>query len=243
MNLEILKVKYDAKGIFKERPNRFLGIVDIISDSKIEKYSEEVHIHDPGRLRELLYPGNQILLKRATNPERKTRWDIIAARAEEQWVLIHSGYHRAITENILQNKSLCPFGKLNSIKAEVPFGHSRLDFLLTTNNDTNMLVEVKGCTLTRDGIALFPDAPTERGTRHIETLMNAKVNGYSTALIVLVFRQDSKCFMPNSDTDPKFTSMFKTAVLSGLEVYPLVLSYDGEMIYYEKIIPLCQEKK
>ncbi|MCK5559759.1 MAG: DNA/RNA nuclease SfsA [Thermoplasmata archaeon] len=243
MNHPILTVKHDAKGIFKERPNRFLGIVDIIKGTKNKSHSEQVHIHDPGRLRELLYPGNQILLKRASNTERKTRWDIIAARADEQWVLIHSGYHRAITENILQDKSICPFGKLNSIKAEVPFGNSRLDFLITTMNGTKILVEVKGCTLTRDGVALFPDAPTERGTRHLETLLEAKANGYSTALIVLVFRQDSICFMPNTNTDPKFASMFKTAVLSGLEVYPLMLSYDGEMIYYEKIIPVCQEKE
>lgn len=236
MHTTIFQINHDAEGIFKDRPNRFLGIV------KFKGKLETVHIHDPGRLKELLFSGNRVLIKRASNPERKTRWDLIAARKDEQWVFIHSGFHRAITENILRNEKISPFGNLKAIKPEIKIGHSRLDFQLITEDDAKLLVEVKGCTLTHKSIALFPDAPTTRGVRHIQTLLDARASGYSTALLILIFRKDSKCFAPNEDTDPNFASIFKTALDNNVSVYPIVLSYDGKKIFYERMIPVCNEK-
>ncbi len=235
----LLKIPYDAKGIFKNRPNRFLGIVDILKNNKPRLTSTEVHIHDPGRLQELLFPGNQVLLKRTSNPNRKTQWDLIAAKVNNMWVFTHSGYHREITEKILKDSNINPFGKLQDITPEVTIEHSRLDFLLTKSDGTKIYLEVKGCTLTQNGIALFPDAPTERGTRHLETLISLKSSNVDTAVLILVFRHDSTCFAPNRETDPKFASTLKTALEHGIKIHTIVLSYNGKQIIYEKTISIC----
>jgi len=242
MRTTVLRIEHDAEGIFKDRPNRFLGMVQFTNNSNNNSTFESAHIHDPGRLKELLFAGNKVLLKHATNQNRKTRWDVIAALNGKQWVFIHSGFHRAITENILRNKKINPFGKLTIIRPEIKIGHSRLDFQLITEDETKILVEVKGCTLTQEGIALFPDAPTTRGVRHIQTLLDAQALGYSNALLILIFRKDSKCFAPNKATDPHFASIFKLALKNNIKVYPIVLSYDGSKIFYEGIIPVCNEK-
>lgn len=239
MNSPILSLPYDVKAKFQERPNRFLGLVEIIDNKTGKSIIEKVHIHDPGRLQELLFLGNQVLLKRVENPIRKTRWDMLAACINNQWVLVHSGYHRNIVENILKHPKINPFDKLKEITPEVPMGNSRLDFLLTKNNGKKIYLEVKGCTLAHNGTALFPDAPTTRGTRHLKTLMAAKSSGASAAILILIFRSDSKCFAPNHDTDPKFAETFKTAINHGISVHPLVLSYNGKHIFYEKTIPVC----
>ncbi len=235
MSSIITDISWDMGAIFRERPNRFVGIVDI---PELDLKEERIHVHDPGRLTELLFPGNRVLLKREDKETRKTKWDLIAARWEDQWILVHSGYHRAITESILSNKDICPFGELVEIKSEVKVGRSRMDFLVTTKNNDQIMVEVKGCTLTQDGIALFPDAPTERGKRHLETLTRLKEEGMRTAVIILVFRKDSQWFQPNQETDLKFAEAFYTAMEKGVEVYPLVCSYENKMIIYHRTIPV-----
>jgi len=123
----------------------------------------------------------------------------------------------------------------------VTVGHSRLDFVLTDNRGTEIGVEVKGCTLAVDGVALFPDAPTERGRRHLEVLMDMKASGKSAALIVLIFRHDARCFRPNELTDPKFAETFHRAVSKGVDVFPVVFRYDGERVYFLGGIPVCDE--
>ena len=114
-----------------------------------------------------------------------------------------------------------------------------MDFLVTGKDNTRTLVEVKGCTLTVDGVALFPDAPTERGTRHLETLMQQGREGMRTAVIILIFRKDSTCFRPNVATDPKFAETFGRAMKAGIEIHPLVLSYEEGKILYHHPIPVC----
>ena len=248
MPTSILKIQLDAEGILKARPNRFLGIVDIL-DAKGKTViieNEKVHIHDPGRLKEILYPGNRVLLKKAVErslPTRKTGWDLISGFVADQWVLVHSGFHRQITEVVLKKKLLQFLEEMDSFTPEVQFGHSRLDFLLTNKDGSQTFIEVKGCTLNIAGRALFPDAPTLRGSKHLNALVEATKKGYEAAIIVLVFRSDSTCFAPNEETDPKFTENFKEAVKNGVSVYPLLMSFnkDTGRIYFEKTIPVCPE--
>ena len=237
MVVEVIELNWDAQGIFRSRPNRFISIIDIIDPVDIK--GERVHVHDPGRLKELLYPGNRILLKKAFGKNRKTKWDVIAAQFENEWILIHSGYHRAISEWMLRTKQ-SPLGSLKEIRPEVTVGHSRLDFICKDEDDKVIGVEVKGCTLAVDGVALFPDAPTERGRRHLETLMEMKASGKRAALLVLIFRHESRCFSPNELTDPGFAETFRRAVEKGVEVYPLVFRYDGSTIVYLGNIPVCE---
>ena len=224
----VLHLDWDVEAAFISRPNRFVGMVNISGKE------EKVHIHDPGRLEELLYPGNRVLLKKAEKPGRKTKWDLIASWYEGQWVFTNSGYHRQISENIVRRLFS---GK---IKPEVKVGHSRLDFVV--NDGENITgIEVKGCTLTENGVALFPDAPTERGRKHLETLISMMEEGKKAVLLILVFRKDSRCFAPNERTDPKFADTFKKAVEKGLIVRPVLLEYDGRDVWWKGEIGLCSE--
>ncbi len=233
---ELLKIPWDCKGILKARPNRFLAIVDIEQGGKILK-DQNVHVRDPGRLKELLYPGNRVLVRHKSGEKRKTQWEIIAAW-DNDWVLINSGYHRAISEAILNNPKISPFGKLDGLKAEVTVGHSRLDFMLEKDG-SQIALEVKGCTLEIDNIALFPDAPTERGARHVQTLMDIAADGKKAAMMILVLRPGAKCFKPNETTDPKFAEILWKARDAGVQIYPVKLSYENSQIIFHEMIPVC----
>ncbi len=222
--MKILRVKADVEAIFKKRLNKFLGIVEI------ESIKEKVHIHDPGRLEELLYSGNKVLLKNATNPLRKTKRDIVAAQNNDKWVFVHSGYHGKIAYNILKS-DISPFGKLDEIIPEVNFDGTRIDFLLK-KDDRRIAVEVKGCTLSQNNVALFPDAPTLRGTRHLQKLIELLNKGFECAVIILIFREESKYFTPNEKMDKNFADIFWEAVKRGVKVFPILLRYDGENIFY-----------
>ena len=227
---KLIYVPHDQRGVFLERVNRFLGRVEI---NGREEYA---HIHDPGRLEEILYPGNRVLLRKAKARNRKTKWDIIAGYVDDKLVFIHSGYHRKIAEKIILDEEISPLGKVLELKAEVRYGKSRLDFMVLCEN-SEIWVEVKGCTLAKNGIALFPDAPTVRGRRHLEELISISKNK-SSAVIFLIFREDARCFAPNEETDPEFAETFKKA-MKFVSVYPILLRYDGEWIYYVKEIPIC----
>ncbi|AKB84785.1 DNA/RNA nuclease SfsA [Methanococcoides methylutens] len=236
----VMEIPWDAEARLISRPNRFLGVVDIASysgsPSKIRE--EKVHIHDPGRLEDLLYPGNELLLKKASNPNRKTGWDVIAAKADDGWILINSAFHRKIAEWAIENE-VSPFLEgLDSVAAEQKFGDSRLDFLLV-KDETKIWVEVKGCTLINGNKAIFPDAPTVRGKRHIEELIKAVRGDDEALLVVLVFRPDAKCFAPNEIIDPDLAEVFREAVKEGVNVCPMLFSYEGQEIIYRALIPLC----
>jgi sugar fermentation stimulation protein A len=244
MSRKVLGVEWDGEGVFKKRPNRFLAIFDVEHKGRTLK-NQKVHVHDPGRLKELLFPGNKGLLKKAPPGDRKTQWDLLAAKSGRTWVFIHSAYHRRMAEWVLETKDVCPFGKIREYVSEFKADkHSRLDHLLFMDDGCKIAVEVKGCSLAVDGVALFPDAPTERGTRHIKTLMALKKKDYcDPALIIIVSRPEAKCFRPKEDTDPVFAKTFWDAVKKGLKVYPLVFKYDRskKALFYLHPIPVCEK--
>ncbi len=229
-------MKSDAQAVFVIRPNRFLALVDLEGVEDRVK----VHVHDPGRLEELLYPGNPVLIKREPKPGRKTKWDLLAARKGKRWVFVHSGYHRVLAERILADPDISPLGKVDDVRPEVTFGGSRLDFLVSRAGGETVL-EVKGCTLAQDNVALFPDAPTARGKRHLEELTRLKVEGYDAAVVFLVFAR-GECFAPNTATDPDFSQALVTALEQGVEAHALGLEYGDGVISYRDVIPLCLGK-
>ena len=224
-------------GVFKTRPNRY------IAEVMIDDVLETVHVHDPGRLRELLYEDNTCLVRYAASEKRKTDWDMIAAEKDGEYVLIHSGYHRYIAEALLSSSEWTPFEAVYPYKAEVKVGRSRLDFCLTPKASEKIWVEVKGCSLSVDGIAKFPDAPTVRGRRHLEELIALKATG-DRAAVVMIILSNARCFVPKRDTDPEFYETFYRALRCGVEVYPIRVSIDWkkQMIVYEGPIPIMQEK-
>ena len=216
--IPVLELPILREGIFISRPNRFV--------SEIE-YNNEIslaHIHDPGRLEELLVPGSKILF---TDSKGKLDFYIKAVKADEEWVLIDTSLHSKIASRIF---SILPeFSDLKELKSEVPIGSSRIDFLID-----GIPLEVKGVTLVKDGIALFPDAPTERGTRHVQEIMD-----HNGIIMFLVFRKATS-FLPNFETDPKFSKKLSEARRKNIKIIVLQLSFDGKKIYFQGKIPLSQ---
>lgn len=204
--------------IVKERINRFLVVT--VSGRKC-------HLHDSGRLKELIYPGNKILVREIKGKNRKTDCQVTAAW-DGLWVITDSSVHSQIAKKFLQGA-----------KSEVKIGNSRLDFQLG-----NTYIEVKGCNLVRNGIALFPDAPTERGRKHLEELIKLKERGYNAKLLVLVMRDDARCFLPNAETDKKFAETFYLALSKGVELEVKVFSLvDKRYLVYKGDIGLCPSQK
>lgn len=224
---KLLSIEGLKEGIFKNRPNRYLAEVEI--DGQVEL----VHVHDPGRLKELLYLNNKCLVKYAASDKRKTQWDMIAAQKEGDFVLIHSGYHRYIAEAILKDEMLNPFGAIRDLKAEVKHEDSRIDFTFEDSDGNRTWVEVKGCSLSEAGVAKFPDAPTVRGRKHLNSLMDLKQLGDRVGVLLLVL-SESEVFAPKADTDPEFAKTFYDALDAGVEIYPVKVLYDaleGAMVF------------
>ena len=222
----LLSAPADREGVFLERPKRFLGIAEI------DGTRERIHVPDPGRLRELLYPGAGILVKRAPpGSVRKTSWTLMAARSpqDDGWILTNTLMHSRIARTLLESPSLSPFGATTCIRAEVTVGGSRLDFRLETAESGPIYVEVKGCTLVEDSKGLFPDAPTSRGRRHMEELAALARTGTGAAVLFLVFGP-ARLVGPNAAMDPDFAESFWSSVRSGVEVHAHRLAYDGERV-------------
>lgn len=213
----LFKLSNLKKGEFICRQNRFVGEI---------KYRDEIalaHIHDPGRLKELLIKGAEILF---TNSNGKLKYYIKAIKKNNEWILIDSALHSKIAFKII--KLLPEFSNIKSIKKEIPLGKSRIDFLLD-----NIPLEVKGASLVRDKLALFPDAPTERGRRHVEEII--KHNGI---LLFLILREAEE-FSPNAETDPKFAEKLSEAREKGILIIPVQIHFDGEYIYYVRKVRLA----
>ena len=204
------------KGTFISRPNRFIGEIEY------KNQIETAHIHDPGRLKELLIKGIDVLF---TYSKGKLKYYIKAVRAGSEWVLIDSALHSNLAQKSFQ--FISDFDNVRNIKREVPLGKSRIDFMLD-----GVPLEVKGCSLVREGVALFPDAPTERGTRHVEEII--KHNGI---ILILILRK-AREFSPNWETDPKFSEKLAEARRKEIKIIPIQISFDGKVIYYHNKIPL-----
>lgn len=231
----IYKINSDEEATFLERPNRFIARV-------LRDNGEEVicHVHDSGRLPELLYAGNRVKIRFANNPDRKTAWDVISAKADGKDILINSAYHRYISENILNNPRISPFGQVDELKAEVKYGKSRIDYRLIKDGK-EIWVEVKGVSLSIDREAMFPDAPSERAQKHLLELMEIVDEGHKGAVMLLVLR-DSYGFRPKFETDPKFNELFYRAKEKGVEIYPLQLELVDGNINYVGILPIIPNK-
>ncbi len=235
MNKVLYKLRTDEEGTFLERPNRFI--------SKVKLKSGEVvvaHVHDSGRLKELLYEGNLVKIRKTDNLQRKTAWDMISAKADGEDILINSAFHRYISENLLNNNQLSPFGPVDNVQAEVKYGNSRIDYLLHKGSE-KIWVEVKGVSLSKDNIAMFPDSPSERAQKHLVELMELKENGDRAGVLLLILR-NSKEFRPKWETDPRFSELFYKAKEKGIEIYPVQLAFEKDEIVYKHLIPIGENK-
>ena len=194
---------------FIDRPNRFIAHVDIGDNV------ETVHVKNTGRCKELLLPGVPVVLAKADNPNRKTKFDLIAVKKKRLgWVNIDS---QATNKVVLEWLKAQDF---NHIQPEYAYGDSRIDFFMEKGT-RKYLLEVKGCTLEIDGIGYFPDAPTERGVKHIHELIRAKKQGYWCG-IAFVIQMNGICEVrPNVKTHPEFGEALAEATKAGVHVLHL----------------------
>ena len=217
------------RGLFYKRINRF------IAEVCIEGVNERVHIKNTGRLKELFLPGTEVLLDRSANPERKTKYSLIAVKKGDQWVNIDSQAPNKIGFEALQAGEISEFGLVDTIRKEVAYGASRFDLYFEQGQQKGF-IEVKGVTLERDGIAMFPDAPTTRGTKHVLELAKAVQEGYSCAVLLVVQLKGCQYFVPNRETDPAFADALVYAANAGVQIlaYDTIVKED-EMILNQPI--------
>lgn len=201
-----MKYKKIVHGKFISRPNRFIANVDI------NGVTEVVHVKNTGRCKELLLEGANVILEDCLGTQRKTRYDLIAVYKEGFGLInIDSQAPNKVAFEWLQKQGF------DLVKSEYVYGDSRIDFYMEKDG-IKYLMEIKGCTLEIDGNGYFPDAPTERGTKHLRELIKAKSEGYK-AIIGFVIQMDGiDQVYPNAKTDPEFKKAYDEAINAGVEV-------------------------
>lgn len=229
-------MKFDKnifEGIFISRPNRFNAKV-LLNDEEIV-----VHVPNTGRCREILKEGTKVFLREELNPNRKTKFDLIAAMKGDILINIDSQIPNKVVNEALQNKKIEKLHKYSKINREKTFGKSRFDFKLSTEDEKEVYyLEVKGVTLEESGHCRFPDAPTERGARHIHELIEAKRQGYGAGILFLIQLDNVNTFSPNDITDPEFGNALRLAKENGVDIMAYNCIVDKNLIELNKVVDI-----
>jgi len=200
------------KGIFLERPNRFIALVEI--NSEIQR----VHVKNTGRCKELLVPGCTVYLEKSGAENRKTAYDLIAVEKKTD-----DGIRLINMDSMAPNRAAGEWlaggglGRLDNLRAEVRAGESRFDFA-AEQDGRKVYIEVKGCTLENDGVAAFPDAPTERGLKHVRELTRLVGEGNRCVALIVIQMKGMRVFRPNWQTHPEFGFALQEARKAGVEI-------------------------
>lgn len=203
-------------GKFIKRANRFIAHVTVDDAEQV------VHVKNTGRLEELLLPGADVLLEKSFNPARKTPFSLIGVYKRGQLVNIDSQVPNRVVFEALSEGAIGEIGQVERVKKEVAYGQSRFDLYFESGRQ-KAFVEVKGVTLEAGGVALFPDAPTARGTRHVYEMIEAVENGYAGYIFFLVQMKGVSRFTPNKRMDADFASALELAAKKGVKL----LAYDS----------------
>lgn len=212
-----------TKAVFLERPNRFIAEVDILGKR------ERVHVKNTGRCRELLIPGCEVYLTEPGTPGRKTRYDLVAVRKSNGILFnIDSQAPNKVVREWLEGQ------EFDRISPEYVYGDSRIDFYMERRFGEGQiqryLMEVKGCTLEIDGVGYFPDAPTERGVKHIRELIKAKKEGYDASLAFVIQMEGVREVRPNTDTHPEFGEALQEARSAGVHIWYLLCRVEPDIL-------------
>lgn len=211
------------KGIFRSRPNRFIAEVEI--DGKVEI----CHVKNTGRCRELLIPGVVVYVDYVNSPSRSTAYDLIAVYKGDVLINIDSyAPNRAFGEYLRQGKL---FDDVSLVKAETKYGGSRFDFYVETAT-TKAFIEVKGVTLEENGVAMFPDAPTERGIKHLNELASCTLDGYDAYVVFVIQMKGVSHFTPNDKTHQAFGDTLAKVTAAGVTAlaFDCIIQPDEMMI-------------
>jgi len=206
------------KAVFLSRPNRFIAHVEI--DGRMET----VHVKNTGRCRELLVPGTTVYLEQSDNPDRKTKYDLVTVEKGKLLVNMDSQAPNRLFQEWVQAGNFK--ADLILFKPETTWGTSRFDFYWEDAHGKKGFVEVKGCTLEEEGYARFPDAPTERGVKHLQELIRVRQEGYEASVCFVLQMEGMKRFCPNDETHPAFGEALRKAAAAGVEI----LAYECHVI-------------
>ncbi|MBQ7385563.1 MAG: DNA/RNA nuclease SfsA [Ruminococcus sp.] len=231
-----MRYKNIVKGIFKSRPNRFIAKVEINGKE------ETVHVKNTGRCRELLRENVTVYLEKSSNPNRKTAFDLVAVEKvregkENLLVNMDSQIPNAVAFEWLTGENPL-FSKNAKIKREVTFGDSRFD-LYVEDEERKAFVEVKGVTLEHSGYALFPDAPTERGVKHINELVKATEAGYEAYILFVIQMKEVHTFSPNKEMHADFAEALKNAYNKGVKVIAMDCVVTPDEMIIDKKVRAC----
>ncbi len=220
-----MQYKTVISATFCSRPNRF------IAHCLIDGKETVCHVKNTGRCKELLIPGCRVFVTPGENPARKTPYDLIGVEKDGEIINIDSACPNQAVAKWLP--TFLPKGAI--IRPETKFGNSRMDFYAKADGQ-EFLIEVKGVTLKQNGVALFPDAPTTRGVRHLQELTKAVKQGYTCYVLFVIQMKGVTRFSPNRQTDPNFADALKQAVDAGVKVMaldckvtPTEMEIDGEI--------------
>lgn len=211
-------------GIFLTRPNRFIAHVQINGQEQI------VHVKNTGRCRELLPAGAQVWCQHWDNPTRKTKFDLISVQKGERIINMDSQAPNAAVREWLQEGGL---GKIEDLKWEFTRGDSRFDFAFQKDG-RQCFLEVKGVTLENGGICAFPDAPTERGVKHLKGLTQLAQEGFGAFVLFVVQMENVLYLHPNDDTDPAFGAALREAAATGVQVLAVECAVTPETMTISK---------
>ncbi|MBQ4630560.1 MAG: DNA/RNA nuclease SfsA [Clostridia bacterium] len=218
------------EGIFISRPNRFISLVEI--DGK----EEICHVKNTGRCKEILKEGTKVLLQEFDSPKRKTKFDLISAYKGNELINIDSQAPNKLFAEWAKKTAF--FGKDAMFKAEKKYGNSRFDFYIEADSK-KIFVEVKGVTLETDGVAAFPDAPTERGVKHINELCKAVDDGFEAYIFFVIQMKNIKKLIPNRKTHPEFGKALEAASEKGVKIFAIDCKVSPGEVWADRFVDVC----
>lgn len=224
-----MQYKRIQEGFFVERPNRFIAHIEI--DGRIEV----VHVKNTGRCQELLIPGVKVYVQKAENPERKTQWDLIAVIKGDRIINMDSQITNYVVKEWLEQGNLIE--DITLIKSEVTYAKSRFDLYVETAT-RKIFIEIKGVTLERNNVVLFPDAPSERAVKHVRELQQACKEGYEAYIIFVVQMEGVEYFTPNKNTHLAFAEALLEAKKNGVNIYAYDSIVSGDEIKLNSLVPV-----
>lgn len=220
-----MEYKKIVEGVFLQRENRFSAYV------LLEGKETHVHVKNTGRCKELLLPGARVLLEEADNPNRKTKYSLVAVYKGDLFINMDSQAPNAAGAEALTEGRILEIGAVDFLRREVKFGNSRFD-LYYEKGEEKGFIEMKGVTLEEDGMARFPDAPTERGRKHLLELIEAKKAGYQATVLFLIQMKGVHYFTPHWIRDAAFGEALLLAAAAGVQIlaYDAVVTREGMLL-------------
>ena len=218
-----------AAGKFISRPNRFIANVEIDGEIRV------VHVKNTGRCKELLLPGSTVYCEKSDNPNRKTAYDLVAVEKGKLLINMDSQAPNIAFSEFIHDGSFKD--GIEYIARERKYKNSRFDFYFKRKGK-EYFAEVKGVTLEDDGVVLFPDAPTERGVKHLTELEDAVKNGYGGCVVFVVQLKEAKYFTPNRKTHPEFADKLKEVQKAGVEIFAYTCNVTPNSISLLSQIPV-----